>query len=164
MPLELFTITNATKKDAASILALYRANLYGAADWSEDYPSMETIEFDLSRDSLFVMKNGYGEILAVISIDSDEEVEKLSCWSKELAPGGELSRLCVREDVCNHGIARKMMEHAFGVLRIRGFKSVHILVRKGHEVALKSYAHLKFTQVGECELFDKEFVCLERPL
>ena len=67
----------ATKNDKTEILALYRSMIGGKADWDENYPSMETIEFDLSRDALFVMKNDAGEIIACISIDENEEVSEL---------------------------------------------------------------------------------------
>lgn len=154
-------IQHATDADKEEILALYRTVLYGAADWSEDYPNADTIDFDISRDSLFTMKNDKNEIISVISIDQDDEVEALKCWDEKLAPGGELSRLCVRKDMHNKGIAREMMRYAFDELRRRGKKSVHILVKTGHVVALTSYSKLGFKQVGECELFGKNFVCME---
>jgi len=154
----------AKETDKAEILAMYRTRLYGPADWTEDYPNEETIDYDLSRDSLFAMKNADGEIISVISIDKDEEVEALDCWSKELAPGGELSRLCVRQDMDNRGIAKAMMRYAFDVLRTRGKKSVHILVKTGHEIALTAYSTLGFARVGTCNLFGKDFICMEMVL
>lgn len=155
------SIQKATVEDKSEILALYRTMLYGAADWSEDYPNEDTVDFDISRDSLIAMKNEAGEIISVISIDKDEAVEALECWDKNLAPGGELSRLCVRKDMHNKGIAKDMMRYAFDELRARGKKSVHILVKTGHVVALASYTKLGFMQVGECHLFEKDFVCME---
>lgn len=64
----------------------------------------------------------------------------------------------------NAGIARQMMQYTFEILKSQGMRSVHILVRMGHTAALRSYAHLDFVKVGECELFDKQFVCLEKEL
>ncbi|MCQ2417681.1 MAG: GNAT family N-acetyltransferase [Oscillospiraceae bacterium] len=110
------------------------------------------------------MKNAENEIISAISIDSDEEVEALECWSSDLQPSGELSRLCVRKDMQNQGIARQMMRYSFDILRSEGKKSVHILVRKGHNIALKSYMPLGFSEVGECNLFEKDFICLEMNL
>lgn len=150
----------ATVRDTEDILALYRTMLYGAADWDEDYPSVETIEFDIGRDALFVMEDCEG-IVAVISIDEDSEVEALDCWSNELTPVAELSRLCVRGDMQGKGIARIMMKHMFDILREQGHKGVHILVREGHNVAFASYEALGFKRVGRCNLFDKDFVCME---
>ena len=155
------TIDLATIEDKSEILALYRTMLYGPADWNEYYPNEETIEYDLSRDALFAMKNSMNQIVAVISIDKDDAVDSLPCWNKKIAPGGELSRLCVRKDMQNQGIAKEMMRYAFEVLKKQGKRSVHILVKTGHEAALSSYSAIGFRIVGKCNLFDKDFVCME---
>lgn len=157
-------IVRATVDDKANILSLYQTMLYGPADWNENYPSEETIDFDLSRDALYVMKDEAGAILAAISIDEDEEVANLDCWSKETMPCRELARLGVREDVQNQGIAKEMMRYMFGVLKEQGNKGVHILVKTEHVVALAAYEKLGFQTVGSCRLFEKDFVCMERGL
>ncbi|MGN1423208.1 MAG: GNAT family N-acetyltransferase [Oscillospiraceae bacterium] len=157
-------ITSAKREDAEEILALYRTFLHGAADWNEYYPSEETIEFDLSRNALFVMKNDGGEIIAAISIDKDDAVDALSCWSAALAPSAEFSRLCVRKDMQNKGIAGEMIGYIFDILRKEGKKGVHILVRRGHAAALAAYTSAGFGVVGECRLFDKDFICMEMGL
>lgn len=112
--------------------------LYGPADWNEYYPNEDTIKFDISRDALFVMKDENGQLIAAISIDQDEDVDKLPCWNEALLPAGELSRLCVRKDMQCRGISKEMMKYAFQILKKQGKKSVHILVRTGHEVALSA--------------------------
>lgn len=154
-------IVMAASDDSAEILALYRTMLYGAADWNEYYPDEETIADDLSRNSLFVMKNENNEIIAAISIDKDDEVDALPCWDKSLQPSGEFSRICVRKDMQNQGIAKKMVEFILERLKNEGKKSVHILVKTGHTVALGLYIKIGFKQVGECNMFDKDFVCME---
>ncbi len=161
--MEQYRIQPAKDDQKEEILSLYRTMLGGAADWSEEYPCMDNIEFDMERNNLFVMMDGE-EIIAAISIDEDEEVMQLPNWSRELEPAGELSRLCVRADKQNRGIARRMMEFAFEELKNRGYKGVHILVREGHVVALRSYAHMGYQRVGTCSLFDKSFGCYERLL
>lgn len=162
--LKNFKIVLAQEKDTDEILNLYRANLYGPADWDENYPSLDTIAFDLSRNSLYVMRNENNEIISAISIDSDEEVENLSCWNKDLTPAIEISRLCVREDMTNNGISKVMMKHLFTKAKNDGCKSIHILVKTGHTVALKSYSKLGFKKVSQCNLFGKDFICMEKAL
>lgn len=154
----------ASPNDKSEILALYKTMLYGPADWDENYPNEETIDFDMSRDALFVMKNDSGEIIAAISIDKDDEVDALPCWDKNLEPSGEFSRLCVRKDMQKHGIARQMIEFIFDKLRKEGKKGVHILVRTGHEAALALYGKVGFKKVGECNMFGKDFICMEAKL
>ncbi len=154
-------ITNAKPNDKAEILALYKTMLYGPADWNEYYPSEDTIDFDLSRNALYVMKNDAEQIIAAISVDKEDDVEKLECWNRELMPAAELSRVCVRKDMQNRGIAKQMMRYVFEMLKKEGKKSVHILVRAGHKAALSSYSAIGFHIVGECHLYDKDFICME---
>ena len=96
--------------------------------------------------------------------DTALEVDKLDCWSKDFQPSAEVARVCVRKDLQGQGIAKMMMEHVFTVLREQNKKSVHILVRDNHKAALKCYSDLGFVPVGECELFEKHFVCMEKSL
>lgn len=157
-------IVLASPSSKKEILALYKTMLYGPADWDEHYPNEETIDFDLSRDALFVMKNDSGEIIAAISIDKDDEVDALPCWDKTLEPSGEFSRICVRKDMQGHGIARQMIEFIFDKLKKEGKNGVHILVRTGHEAALALYGKVGFKKVGECNMFGKDFICMETKL
>ena len=158
------TIKKAAEEDRNAILKLYRTRLYGPADWYEYYANEESLGIYLSRDALFVMKNDAGDLIATISIDEDQEVDSLTAWDENIAPAGELARLCVREDMQNQGIAKDMMRYAFDALKEQGKKGVHILVRKGHAGAIACYTALGFQQVGECSLFEKEFICMEREL
>lgn len=157
-------IVTAEEKDKEEILALYRSFIHGAADWTEDYPNMDTINFDLERGCLFVMKNPSNEIIGAISIDQDEEVEALSCWSENLQPSAEFSRVCIRKDYQNQGLVKIMVRYVLDILKNNGNKSAHILVKTGHVVALSAYKSLGFTQIGTCHLFDKDFICMETQL
>ncbi len=154
----------ANEKDKNEILALYKTMLFGPADWNENYPELDTIEFDLSRDALIKLVDDAGKIAAVISIDEDEEVDALPCWSRELRPFGELSRLCVRKDMQGRGLSKLMMRHGFDELKKRGMKGIHILVKTGHGKAIRCYSELGFKTVGECHLFEKDFICMEMRL
>ena len=105
-------IEKATAKDKDEILKLYKSQLGRKyCPWNDDYPSMETIDFDLSRDALLIMR-AEGKIIAAISVDDDEEVNNLKCWTSELQPGGELSRLAVSPDCQSKGLAKEMIETA----------------------------------------------------
>ena len=72
-----YQIIMATEADREEILALYQTQLgHEFCAWDEDYPSNETIDFDLSRDALFALRSD-GAIKAVISIEEDEDVASL---------------------------------------------------------------------------------------
>lgn len=155
----------ATKNDKAAVLALYRS-LAGTefCAWTSDYPGESDIEGDLSRDGLFCLKDADEKIIGVISIDHDEAVEKLPCWTEALKPAAELSRLGVRAENQNQGVARKLLQYGMAELKLQGRKSVHFLVCKTNKKAIRSYDKLDFNVVGECRLFGEEWWCYEKSL
>ena len=157
-------IVNATAQDKDAILKLYKAQIGREfCPWTEEYPDEETIDYDLGRDSLFIMKDE-DRIVAAISIDEDEEVGALEFWDKDLAPAGETSRLAVLPEYQNRGLARQMLRYAMKVLKQRGYRSIHFLVNRYNVKALRSYATLGFKTVGECHMFEQDFLCYEKKL
>lgn len=157
-------IETANASDKDEILQLYKAQLgRDFCPWNEYYPSMDEIEYDLSRDALFVMRED-GKIVASISIDKDEQVDNLEYWTDELQPGGELARLAVSPDCQSKGLAKEMIEHGLAELKNRGYKSLHFLVNEHNVVARKCYSAFSFNKVGECELFEQPMLCYEMEL
>ena len=158
------SIVPASEEDRQQILDLYEEQKGKEfCPWAEDYPSNETIDFDLAREALFVMKDG-GKVIAAISIDDDEAVNNLECWNRALYPGGELSRVAVTPSMQNKGIVRMMMQHGMDALKERGYKSIHFLVNKHNVKAIKSYDVFGFNVVGECHMYDQDFFCYEKEL
>ncbi len=81
-----YGIVLATEDDREELLSLYKSQVgREGCPWTDEYPSNETIDFDLSRDALYVMKAD-GQIVGAVSIDEDEDVNKLPCWNKALEP------------------------------------------------------------------------------
>ena len=161
-----FVFEHVKESEADKVLSLYRS-LVGTpfCAWTADYPARSDVEFDLSRNALFCLRDKEsGEMAGVISIDQDPKVEGLNCWTPELQPGRELSRLGVRETYQNQGIARKLMAGAMEELRRQGFKSVHILVAKENKKALASYKVFEYETVGECFLHEHDYWCYEKAL
>ena len=151
--------------EAKDILSFYRSLLETeGCVWTLDYPNEQTIEYDLSRSSLFCLENEQGETVGVISVDDDPEVEKLTCWSADGAPGAELSRLGVHREYQNRGIAGLLLQNGMTVLQKRGFKSVHFLVAKDNPKAINAYKKLNFNVVGETFMFGHEYWCYEKML
>ncbi len=155
----------ATVEDQAEILQLYRS-LVGTefCAWTDQYPGKAEIEGDLSRDALFCLKDMAGTLIGVISIDQDEAVEALPCWTEAWKPAGELSRLGVRSEYQNQGVARQLLQYGMAELEHRGMKSVHFLVCKTNQKAIRSYDKLGFNIVGDCELFGELWWCYEKSL
>lgn len=157
--------TRATRNDKTEILALYRS-LVGTefCAWTDHYPGEMEFEGDLSRKALFCLKDDAGKIIGVISIDDDEAVEALPCWTESRKPAAELSRLGVRVENQNQGIARKLLQYGMEELKRQGKRSVHFLVCKTNQKAIRSYDKSNFDVVGECHLFGEEWWCYEKSL
>ena len=159
-----YKIVMGTEEDRNEILALYKAQIGREyCPWDEGYPSNEAIDWDLSRDALYVLKMN-GKIKAAVSIEEDEEVDLLPCWDKNLAPVGELARLAVLPDVQNKGLGRMMLKFGMDELKRRGFKGIHILVNKYNVKAIRCYAVFGFRMVGECHMYEQDFLCYEKEL
>lgn len=156
-----FTFVKASKADAEQILKLYKS-LVGKpfCAWTESYPDWQEIDYDLSRDSLYCMKDE-DLIVGVITIDQDEAVESLPCWSPSLQPSSELSRLGVHVDYQNEGLACRMIREVMEILKRQGKKSVHYLVAKENEKAIRAYKKLNPQVVGEAQLFAEDWWCCE---
>lgn len=158
-------ISKAVSDDKEEILKLYNS-VKGSecCPWNEDYPGLQELEYDLGRESIFVMRDENNEIIASISIDEDKNVDSLEFWTKELFPGGELSRLAVCKKMQNQGIAVDMLKYGMDVLRQRGLKSVRFLVNKANEKAIRSYSHMDFNVVGDCFMYEQDFWCYEKEI
>lgn len=157
--------SNATGNDIEEITELYREAMGSpGCHWSPDYPNQEITLEDLARKDLFCLKNENGIIIGAISVDNDDEVKGLPCWTQTLQPGAELARLVVREEYRNQGIARQLITCVMNELEKREYRSVHFLVSKAHERALRSYAKLDFVRCGEVDLYGEHFWCYEKEL
>ena len=159
-----YEIGMATEADRGEILALYKAQLgHEFCAWDEDYPSDETIDYDLSRDALFVLRMD-GRIKAAVSIEEDEDVDALTCWDETLAPEGELARIAVLPEEQCRGLGRIMLQYGMDELRRRGYAGIHMLVNKYNQKAIRCYAVFGFRTVGECRMYDQDFLCYEKKL
>ena len=159
-----YEIVMATEEDREEIFALYKMQIGREfCPWTDDYPSHKTIDFDLARDALFVLKSD-GVIKATIALDEDENVNNLTCWDSSLEPEGELSRIAVLPEEQNKGYGRIMMKFGMEELKRRGYKGIHILVNKHNAKAIQCYSVLGFNVVGECFMYEEDFLCYEREL
>ncbi len=156
---------SATEEDQEEILSLYRSAIgTEGCTWSMEYPNEDILKDDIEHQRIFCMKNQSGEIVGIISIDVDEEVGKLACWTEGLKPAAELARLGVKRQYQNMGIAKLLLEGAMRELVRRGYKGVHFLVSKTNEKAIRAYAGMGFRVSGECNLYGENWWCYEKEL
>lgn len=159
-----YVIVKAKEEDRSEVLALYRAQIgRDFCPWDEEYPSNGTIDWDLTRDALFVLKRD-GCIKAAVSVEQDEELDELSCWDESLAPEGELARLAVLPEEQNKGLGRIMLRFAMEELKRRGYRGVRFLVNRDNVRAIRSYAVFGFRTVGVCRMYGQDLFCYEKEL
>ena len=159
-----YEIVLAKEEDRVEIMALYKAQIGREfCPWTDEYPSDVTIDFDLSRDALFVLKMD-GRIKAAVSLEEDDDVDNLSCWDATKAPEGELARIAVDPEEQSKGLGRIMLQFGMDELKRRGFKGIHMLVNKHNKKAIRCYSVFGFDVVGECSMYDQDFLCYEKEL
>ena len=161
----MFRTELATAQDRAELMRLYGLQKGRAyCFWNADYPAPENVEDDLIHDALFVTRDQNGRIVAAASIERDEAVDRLPCWNPLLAPAGEIARLAVHPEYQNQGLARRIVAHVMQILKERGYRSIHLLVNSGNIPAIHAYRFFHFDPVGECDMYDQHFLCLEKEL
>ena len=159
-----YDIVMAAETDREEILALYKAQIGREyCPWNENYPSNEEIDWDFSRDALFVLKTD-GRIKAAVSLEKDDTVDNLSCWDEKLAPEGELARIAVLPEEQGKGYGRIMLQYGMDELKRRGFRGIRMLVNKLNRKAIRCYAVFGFRVVGECRMYEQDFLCYEKEL
>lgn len=150
------------REELMRLYALQKGRTY--CFWTADYPALENVEEDLARNDLFVMRNQAGIILAAVSIERDEDVDRLPCWNRSLVPAGEIARLAVHPDAQKRGLGRRTVAGVMQVLKDRGYRSIHLLVNPKNIPAIRTYGFFHFDQVGECDMYNQHFLCLEKDL
>jgi ribosomal protein S18 acetylase RimI-like enzyme len=157
-------IVLAKEENRDELMALYKAQIGREfCPWTDEYPSNETIDYDLSRDALYVLKID-GKIKAAVSLEKDEDVDALKCWDEGKAPEGELARIAVAPEEQGRGLGRIMLRIGMEELKKRGFKGIHMLVNKHNKKAIRCYSVFGFDIVGECHMYDQDFLCYEKEL
>ncbi len=159
-----YVFTKAEEKDTEELLALYRSQIgREGCPWTDDYPSLETISFDLSREALYILKSD-DRIVGAVSAEEDETVNRLPFWNKELEPEAEFARIAIRTDMQGQGIGKILLLSLLEEFRIQGFRGIHIIVNRHNPKALRLYDSFSFRNVGECHMYDQDFFCYELEL
>lgn len=150
--------------DKEEVLALYHSFIgQEGCTWSDAYPDSETFEMDVAGNNLFGIREN-NKIISVISIDQDEIVDKLSCWTADGGKAAEIARLAVDRQYQNKGIAGIMIIQLCKILEKRGYNRAHYMVYPFNKRALAAYKRLDFDFVGECNVYDHHWLCYEKQL
>lgn len=149
-------------QDKNAVMELYHRSMYQkGCTWSEDYPTEEIFESDVRRKAIFCLKHKDGRIAASVSIDEDPAVEELPVWTADGKKTAEIARLAVAEEYQGQGLTALLFTDLMEVLRNRGYKRLHFLVSPDNPSAVRAYRKMRFTFVGEIDLFGCHWHCYE---
>jgi ribosomal protein S18 acetylase RimI-like enzyme len=156
--MERYNFSLASREDIPAIVSLYHS-LVGTpgCTWDDEYPSLETAELDLTRQTLYVLKNG-SLVVAVASVGAFDELGDLSWKSQNPC---ELARIGVLPNLQNQGVGTIILSHIMEVAKAKGFDGIRMLVSKTNYPALALYEKNGFVRCGEVYRFGIDFYCYE---
>ena len=153
-----YTFSLACYDDIPEIVHIYQS-LIGTpgCTWEEDYPSRATAEWDIKRDSLYLLKSSE-RMIAVASIGDFDELGHLQ-WKPKKAC--ELARIGVIPSMQKQGIGTMMLQNVIDIAKGKGFDGIRMLVSKTNPAALALYEKNGFDRCEEVFMFDADFYCYQ---
>ena len=114
-----YIIEKATEGERSEIMALYKAQIGREfCPWDEDYPSDETMDWDYSRDALFVLKADGKIRIVQMPVNGFQPKKQDPRYSGFMEGCGDLyTRICYDRFIQDSGFARSSAEiaEAFGM-------------------------------------------------
>ncbi len=154
----------ANELDKEPIYNLYKSMLgIQFCVWSEEYPSMININIDIENNNLFILEEN-DIIVGAISIEVESEVEDFEFWKCNDGTQVEIARIVINQEYQGQGLAKKLMENIYPVLKSRGCNAIHLAVSKFNIPANKTYEKLGFIKQGEANIFNGEYYLMEKIL
>lgn len=161
-------IERARLEDADAVYALYHSLIDAPySTWSEDYPTREDVQEDVSHGWTLVMRDAEGGIAAAIALlpgEQEPEFEEIAAWYPDVKRWACPARLGVALDYQGKGIARRMLRAAMDCAREDGCDGVRFLVAKTNPVAQRSYAKLGFDVCSEAKMWGEHWLCYQKRL
>lgn len=161
-------IERAQMEDADAVYALYHSLIDAPySTWSEDYPTREDVQEDVSHGWTLVMRDAEGNIAAAIALlpgEQEPEFAEIAAWYPDVKRWACPARLGVALDHQGKGLARHMLRAAMDCARANGCDGVRFLVAKSNPVAQRSYAKLGFDICSEAEMWGERWLCYQKRL
>lgn len=156
-------IRPAAPEEAEEALKLYRSLLgREGVTWDEGYPNAEIVGEDIARGNLYAAFED-GRIVAAAALEEEAETDAHPFWTLP-TPAATLSRVAVRVDRQNQGLAKRMIRRVMEEMRLRGYRSARYLVSANNLRARAAYRALDFRFAGEAEAYGQHWLCYERAL
>ena len=150
-----YIFSPAKEPDAPAIFALYRSMIgTPGCTWSDDYPTEDLIMRDIRTDSLYVLQDARGQIIAAAAAGPDNELEDLP-W--DLRNPCDLARVAVTIPLQNQGVGSCLLQRVIPAVKARGFSGIRMLVSKTNPHALAFYDQNGFIRLDEVRMFGFDF-------
>ena len=118
--------------------------------WTENYPTIEDIEFDHEHGNLYIFENN-DEIIGAVSVEENEDNSSSHCY---------ISRIVIAKNHQGKGLAKEMVRSLAKILDNKGYEIIKLTVSKINIPAFKTYEKLGFEIVGEyMEHGVDEYIC-----
>ena len=150
-----YTFSIATKSDADAVFALYQS-LIGTpgCTWNAYYPTIEFVHSDIQLQSLYILKDTQGKIIAAASCGGERELEDFD-WN--LKNPCELARVAVSSAMHNQGIGSYLLKQVITAVKARGFDGICMLVGIENDAALALYAKFGFERLDAVHMYEHDF-------
>ena len=159
------TIRRAQSADSHSIIAPNRY-LIGTpgCPWHADYPTLENVQSDIRSNSLYLIEDETGEILAAASAVEETDLDAFEFWHPQVTNWYDLSRVGVCQSAQGRGLAQTLISAIIDGLSERDridSAGLRLLVSLDNWSALALYKKLGFKQVGQCVAYGADWDCYE---
>ena len=158
----------AEEADLPRILSLYSlaaADLCsrGIFQWDESYPDRATLERDVEKREMYLLRDG-GMLAACVVLNGEEpEQHRGIPWKYGGAPG-VIHRLCVSVSLQGEGYGREAVLLSEREFRSRRLDCARLDAFPQNPAAVRLYAGLGYEKSGEVAFGDEIFFCFEKPL
>jgi ribosomal protein S18 acetylase RimI-like enzyme len=150
-----YSFLTAREADAPAVFRLYRS-LIGTpgSTWSDEYPTEELVRRDVQMESLYVLKDAQGRLVAAAFAGPDDELKDLP-WNMENPC--ELARVAVSLSLQNQGIGSYLLKQIIAAVKARGFDGIRMLVAINNHHALALYDKNGFQRLDTVQLYGHTF-------
>jgi ribosomal protein S18 acetylase RimI-like enzyme len=167
VPIAIVKADRSQLQPAFGLLADVRDHLgsIGIDQWDDQYPTIQAVQHDLDRGSLFIATLS-GALVGTVAIDSDQAPEYQRIPWRHPGPSRVIHRLCVSPAHQGHGIGTAIMDFAEKHAMARGGSSIRLDVYRGNPGSVAFYQNRGYQMVGEFVIpwRSQPFCCMEKPL
>jgi len=145
------------------IAALYAtAATTPGCTWRSGYPSLETARADFDEGSLYRLADEEGQVIAAVTLCLPEDM--IEYIPPEIKRPCEISRLCTHPSVQGLGVGGELLDRLLEEAAALGYDGAVLLVAVGNTRARRLYTDRGFSETGELNRYDIDFMIMQRAL